>query len=144
MGVVNWSGYGGHVVVLRLSSQTGHVAIKILVSMVHSIIAVIDLVFNIGILIVLILIVIHFFRTIPPLVVGPAAGVHEKVSDGGWFEPELSSYCHLHLLGGSLGLLKNSLKCTTLEVRKNQSGLLGGRLLLYHLHNVFPLARVRG
>jgi len=125
MGVVNWPGYGGHVVVLWFSSQTGHVGIvKILVSVIHSIIAVIDLVFYIGILIVLI--VIHFFRTIPPLVVGPAAGVHEKVSDGGWFEPELPSYCNLHLLGGSLGLLKNSLKCTTLEVRKNQSGLLGG------------------
>ena len=41
----------------------------------------------------------------------------------------------------TLNHLKNSLKCTTLEVRKNQAGFLGSRAQILVHHTFFPLAR---
>jgi hypothetical protein len=36
-----------------------------------------------------------------------AAGVHEKIADGGWLQTQLPGNRHLHLFGGSLCFLKH-------------------------------------
>lgn len=77
-----------------------------------------------------------------PLVLRAASGVHEEVPDGAEFESELLGDGDLHLLGGSLRLLKNGLQGAPLEVGKDQAGFLGGVgvLLLLLLLFFFPFA----
>ena len=70
--------------------------------------ALVHLVLDVGVLIVAL--EVSVLRVIsgllPPLVHGSPPGVHEEVPDGCWFQAELPSYGHLHLLRGSLSLLK--------------------------------------
>lgn len=81
-----------------------------------------------------------------PLVLRPATGVHEEVPDGAEFKSELLGDGDLHLLGGSLRLLKNGLQGAPLEVGKDQAGFLGGVgvLLLLLLLFFFPFAGCKG
>ena len=85
--VMNWAGDGGHVVVLWFPTQVSHVTIElILVALIHSIVAIVDFVLDVGVLInvvLIIVIVLHLFRPIPPLVVRSPASIHKKVSNRG-------------------------------------------------------------
>ena len=56
----------------------------------------------------IIVIVHHVVRSLPPLVVGPPAGVHEEVADGGGLEAQLPRDGNLHLLRGTLSLLNRA------------------------------------
>ena len=49
-------------------------------------------------------------RVLPPLVHAPSPGVHEEVGDCGGVEAELSGDGDLHLLAGTLGLLKREVR----------------------------------
>lgn len=70
--------------------------------------ALVHLVLDVGVLIVAL--EVSVLRVIsgllPPLVHGSPPGVHEEVPDGCWLQSELPSDGHLHLLRGSLSLLK--------------------------------------
>ena len=50
----------------------------------HAVVAVVDLVLDVGLVRVVVLVLVLIVGAVPPLVVGPAPGVHEEVADGGW------------------------------------------------------------
>ena len=81
-----------------------------IVAIVHPILlALVHLVLDVGVLIVsaLQVSVLHVVPgLLPPLVHGSPPGVHEEVPDSCWLQSELPSDGHLHLLRGSLSLLK--------------------------------------
>lgn len=142
--VMNGSRNGRHVVVGGFDSLLLHnaffVELIIVWPVIHLVVAVVDLILDVGPVGVL----VHHevaVADVLPFVVAATTGVHEEVSDGRGFESELSGDRDLHLLGRSLGFLKNSLKGTALEVRKHQTGFLGLVAVRMVRDSFFPLAR---
>ena len=87
--------------VVRVLLAVAAVVHPILLALVH-------LVLDVGVLIVALQVPVLrvISGLLPPLVHGSPPGVHEEVPDSCWLQSELPSDGHLHLLRGSLSLLK--------------------------------------